>query len=530
MKNKLRIQDKEFHENSYGTDRHLENWPLIYILENEKQAYVGQSNRAIRRMAEHKSVKEKRPFRKVHFIYSEEFNQSVTLDYESKLIQLMAADEHYILTNGNDGIADNNYYNKAYYDEYFPEVWEELRKKKIAVHTIDEIVNSDLFKYSPYKELNEGQRTAVEEILESIELDEKKPILVNGMPGSGKTIVAVFLLKSLKDKAEYRGKQIGLVIPQTSLRRTLKNLFKHIHGLSAGDVIGPSDTVKKKYDILLVDEAHRLHQRKNIPNMRAHDANNKRLGLPKDGTELDWVLEQTDCPILFYDQKQVIGPSGIGHDLMVEKIFKKKKKRMAAYYTLYSQMRVQGGNDYIDYVSSLLNCRTEEKKTFDSYEFHIVDQFQSFQELLLEKEESDGLSRMVAGYAWPWVSKKDKSKKDICIEGIYRRWNSRTENWVHSNTALDEVGCIHSIQGYDLNYAFVILGNDISYDNDLKKIVIKKDSYFDRNGKATATEKELAEYIKNIYYVLLTRGIKGTFLYVCDNALKEYLSGYIDII
>ena len=81
-----------------------------------------------------------------------------------------------------------------------------------------------------------------------------------------------------------------------------------------------------------------------------------------------------------------------------------------------------------------------------------------------------------------------------------------------------------------MNYAFVILGNDISYDNDLEIVVIKKDSYFDRNGKATATDKELAEYIKNIYYVLLTRGIKGTFLYVCDKDLKEYLSRYIDVI
>lgn len=78
MKNKLRIQDKEFHENSYGTDRHLENWPLIYILENEKQAYVGQSNRAIRRMAEHKSVKEKgRSEKYILFIQRNSINLSL---------------------------------------------------------------------------------------------------------------------------------------------------------------------------------------------------------------------------------------------------------------------------------------------------------------------------------------------------------------------------------------------------------------------------------------------------------------------
>jgi len=149
---------------------------------------------------------------------------------------------------------------------------------------------------------------------------------------------------------------------------------------------------------------------------------------------------------------------------------------------------------------------------------------------MIETERKEGLSRMVAGYAWPWISKKDKSLKDISIEGISRMWNSRTENWVHCDTVLEEVGCIHSIQGYDLNYAFVILGNDIKYDVENSKIVVDKSSYFDRNGKATATQEELTEYIKNIYYVLMTRGIKGTYLYVCNPELKTYLGQFIDVI
>ena len=90
-------------------------------------------------------------------------------------------------------------------------------------------------------------------------------------------------------------------------------------------------------------------------------------------------------------------------------------------------------------------------------------------------------------------------------------------------------GCIHSIQGYDLNYAFVILGKDIGYDKNTKQIIVRKELYFDQNGKRSTTYEQLLEYIKNIYYVLMTRGIKGTFLYVCDDDLREYLSQYIEV-
>ena len=108
-------------------------------------------------------------------------------------------------------------------------------------------------------------------------------------------------------------------------------------------------------------------------------------------------------------------------------------------------------------------------------------------------------------------------------------WNHCTEGCVHTDEAIDEVGCIHSIQGYDLNYAFVILGNDIGYDKESKKIIIRPDNYYDQNGKKTAGYDELLDYITNIYYVLLTRGISGTCLYVCDDDLREYLSQYIEV-
>ncbi|MCR5254480.1 MAG: DUF2075 domain-containing protein [Acetatifactor sp.] len=523
----FKIIDGDFKKNIYSNEEYLDNWPMLYILENGKQAYIGESNHAKTRMTQHSSSEEKRIFDKVHFIYSKLFNQSVTFDYESKLIQYIVADELFQVTNKNAGIADKQYFNKKEYDEQFVNLWRKLQREKLVKHSLEEIEQSDLFKYSPYKELNDCQRMAVDEILEKIKEGTVDRVVVNGMPGSGKTIVAVYLMKYLSDSEEFAGKQIGFVVPQTSLRKTMKSIFKSIYGLSPSQILSPSDVVKKRYDILLVDEAHRLHQYKNISYMGTFKQNCEKLGLTTDADELDWLIKQSDCTVLFYDSMQVVGPSGIDFERFDKKMNDSIAKRLIAYYTLATQMRVKGGNAYIDFVKDILEAKCSGKYVSDVYDFKLYSDFEKFEKDMYEKEALFGLTRMVAGYAWPWISKNDKSQKDIEIQGIKRMWNNCTEGWVHTDTAIDEVGCIHSIQGYDLNYAFVILGNDIGYDKDKKQMIIRPKNYFDQNGKRTASYEELIEYIKNIYYVLLTRGIKGTYIYVCDDALREYLSDYI---
>ena len=141
---------------------------------------------------------------------------------------------------------------------------------------------------------------------------------------------------------------------------------------------------------------------------------------------------------------------------------------------------------------------------------------------------------MIAGYAWKWVSKNDAEEYDIEIDGVRKRWNCTYDNWVGKGVddpaVAREVGCIHSTQGYDLSYAYVIIGNDIKLNPSTGKLEANKDSYFDRNGYATASPEELTQYIKNIYYVLLTRGIYGTHIYVCDEGLRECFGRYFKAI
>lgn len=525
----FKIIDGDFKNGEYSKEEYLDNWPMLYILENGKQAYIGESNHVKTRMAQHAANKEKTIFNKVHFIYSRLFNQSVTFDYESKLIQYIVADELFQVTNKNSGIADKHYYNKQEYDEKFEILWRKLQRERLVKHSLEEIENSDLFKYSPYKELNDSQREAVESILLKIKSGDVNRIVVNGMPGSGKTIVAVYLMKYLTDSEEFGDKKIGFVVPQTSLRKTMKFIFKSIYGLSPSQVLSPSDVTKKKYDILLVDEAHRLHQYKNISYMGTFKTNCEKLGLTTESDELDWILKQSDCVIMFYDSMQVVGPSGIDFERFDRKMEASFKRRTIAYFTLMTQMRVQGGNDYIDFVKSLFSGSACSKYKSDKYGFKLYRDFSRFEKDMYKKESETGLTRMLAGYAWPWISRRDKTKSDIVIQGVGRVWNHCTQDWVNTHEAIDEVGCIHSIQGYDLNYAFVILGKDIGYDKKTDKIIVRPECYFDKYGKNTASYEELLEYVKNVYYVLLTRGIKGTYLYVCDDDLREYLEQYIEI-
>lgn len=526
----FKIVDGDFKKNIYSDDAFLDNWPMLYILENGKQAYIGESNHAKTRMIQHASNEEKRIFDKVHFIYSNLFNQSVTFDFESKLIQYIVADELFQVTNKNSGIADKQYYKKDEYDKQFEKLWRKLQKEKLVKHSLEEIQNSDLFKYSPYKELNDSQRTAVEDILKKLESGNAKRVVVNGMPGSGKTIVAIYLMKYLSDNEMFKDKTIGFVVPQVSLRKTMKQIFKSIYGLKPSQILSPSDVTNKKYDILLVDEAHRLHQYKNISFMGPFKKNCEKLGLSTESDELDWILKQSDCAVLFYDSMQVVGPSGIDIKRFDEKMDNTVPRRLISYYTLFTQMRVQGGNDYIEFVTQLLSGKCNRKYHSDKYELKMYLNFSEFENDMYFKENQYALTRMIAGYAWPWISKKDKTKDDISIQDVSRKWNHCTEGWVHTKEAIDEVGCIHSIQGYDLNYAFVVLGNDIGFDKDKKEIIIRAENYYDQNGKKTASYDELLNYIKNIYYVLMTRGIKGTYIFVCDDNLREHFKKYIEIV
>lgn len=524
-------------------------WPLVYIISNDQlqEAYVGESTNAMNRMLNHLSNAERAKLNKLHLITSDTFNKSVALDIESNLIKYISGDGKYKLQNGNAGLATHNYFQKDEYFRMFTFIWQELKKENLTLRDLEAIDNSDLFKYSPYKTLTADQYRSIREIINVLLTKSYESTVIDGSAGTGKTILAIFLIKllvtdidslfnreSIDDfdeqnlildlKKAFPKPKIALVVPMSSLRNTLKRVFKNIKGLSAKMVIGPADVAKEKYDILIVDEAHRLRRRVNITNYKSFDDSNKLLGFDNEGTELDWILKQSTFQIFFYDAAQSVKPSDIPKekfDALIKQSFGIK---------LHSQMRVKGGNDYISFVDKLLKVeidKSAENFNSNSYEFLLFDSLSEMISAIKKKEQEVGLSRIVAGYSWEWKS-KNADEPDIEIEGLQLKWNSEFSEWINSGNAINEVGCIHTTQGYDLNYTGIIFGNEVAYDPLNEKIIIHAENYHDRNGKSGIKNPDLLKsYIINIYKTLMYRGIKGTFVYACDPNLREYLRKYI---
>jgi hypothetical protein len=543
-----------------------DSYPIVYILYNTDtmMAYVGESTNAIKRMGDHLAHQEKQNLKWVYIISDESFNKSAALDIESNLIQYMTAAGDFKLLNGNGGVSSHNYYQKNEYFKVFKEVWSKLSFENIRMKDLLELENSDVYKYSPYKSLSPDQYNSILEIFKSYSSGKIKKIFVNGSAGTGKTILAIYLIKLLTTLSEYElhdldiedesllleldafkqknpdKLRIGLVVPMTSLRSTLKQVFKSVHGLSSSMVIGPTDVVKKEYDFLIVDEAHRLTRRKSIMGYGAFDNVNKELGLyhtekidgkdvqsvEKNGTQLDWIIKSSKFQLFFYDSEQSIKPA----DVRKEKFDDIKDRSDATQITLVSQMRSKGENDYMSFVDNLLNEKLDKDSlqfNNPNYELAMFDDMSYMMKRLQEMENEFGLCRSMSGYSWPWVSKTNTNEPDAIIDGVDMFWNRESIDWINSTTQVTEMGCIHTVQGYDLNYAAVIFGEEITYDKQTKVI---KNKYHDTKGKqALEDEEELLKYIIKIYKTMMYRGIRGTFIYACDKGLREYFENHITL-
>lgn len=518
------IQSFKFNKDDFARIKEYrfgKNWPAVYIIENKKEVYIGETTSVYGRSRQHYDNPERRKLDTIHILSDEEFNKSAALDIESWLIQCMLADGVFTLQNGNGGLQNHNYYDREKYKAKFEIVWEKLREQNLAKNTLQDLKNSDLFKYSPYKSLSEDQFMIAKQIYKDIKSNITETYIINGKPGTGKTILATYLFKYLKEQEETKHLSIVLLIPMISLRSTIKKVFKKIKGLSPDMVIGPSELGSSMYDLVIVDEAHRLQRRRNIVAYHSYDRTNKNLGLDKEATQLDWVMEASKSQIFFYDENQSVKPSDIENDRF--------KNLNAKHYTLTSQMRVEAGEEYVDFIEDILNLENPDKKDFGKYEFKMYDDIRQMFDDIKEKDKKHGLSRVVAGYAWPWHTAYGKGEYDIEIDGYKAIWNSTATDWVNSKNAVNEVGCIHTVQGYDLNYVGVIIGPEFGYDPKNKKFFVDKSKYFDRNGHAGVHDPaELEQYVKNIYKTLMTRGIKGTYVYVVDENLRNYLNQVVN--
>lgn len=551
----------------------LDNWPVVYLIANNEEIYVGETQNIGTRFSQHYQNEKRRRLKDFYIIYDKQFNKSAILDIEQNLIHLFSADNVYRLQNLNNGQSKyHNYYQKSLYLNKLDSIWVELSKHGVNIKdSVLTLQNNDIFKFSPYHALTSEQNDACNDIINDIinTLDQGRTgiSVVKGEPGSGKTILLINLiyklingqnieindddldsdaflnydlntLLALKSFSIAHNKlKIGYVSPMAALRETIGKVFKDIKcGLSKSLVIGPSEAIKsidEPYDILIIDESHRLTTRKNIQNYKSFQDCAELLNLDYNKTnQLEMLLKSCKYAVLVYDENQSIKGSDISKDIFNE------LTKDAKIFELKSQLRCKGNKNYIKYVDDILNVRSVNKIEFDPniFDFKIFDNVNELVNKIRTLDKQFGLSRVCAGYSWPWKSNglslleaKKQNKYDIEIDNNKYIWNIKSDNFILDESGKETIGCVHRLQGYDLNYVGVIFGKEITFNKEKNIIEINRDNFYDINVKKSVNFETLKMYILNTYKILMTRGIKGCYIYCCDKNLQEYLKKYIDL-
>lgn len=543
------------------------DWPVVYLIHNDKEIYIGETQNAVKRFEQHLNNPARKNLKKIDIIFDDEFNKSAILDIEQSLIQLCSADGKFKIQNLNGGQSEkHNYYQREKYINKIEVIWDELTKLGMTNMSIEDIKNTDLFKYSPYNTLtneqNEVCKLVIYDMMDKLSKNIKGVSIINGAAGTGKTIVLINIIFKLINASKFefdfseeesltdnnqlihdikefttnykKELKIGYVVPMTSIRKTLKAVFnKTKNGLSGSMVIGPFDVFKEDYDVVFVDEAHRLSQYKNI-SYRGEFAK-KALMLdknPEDTNQLEMILANSKYTVLVYDKNQTVK----GSDISKEQFNNALKNLETSTFNLSSQMRCVGGNLYIDYLSDIFECKQNEKLELENYDFKL---FTNVNDMILKIKELDkkyDLCRNAAGYSWEWISKKCKTYAEVISKGLedikigeYKYvWNMNNQEFIISENAINEIGCIHTLQGYDLNYVGVILGEEIDYDKENNKLVIDLNKFYDKYVKQQCDYETVYNYIINSYKVIMSRGIKGCYVYACNKNMQEYLEKFIN--
>lgn len=576
MNSNLEVKGYEFNTDTLDSiNPKYINWPVVYLINNNNEIYIGETSNIKSRMKQHLDNPDRKYLELINIIFDKQFNKSAILDIEQNLIRMFYADTRFnsdngILNKNNGQSSKHNYYQREMYLNKLVNIWEKLKKKKLVNKSYNNIINSDIYKYSPFISLTNEQEDIMCKIINNI-LDclegksTNETSIITGLAGTGKTILAINLIYNIinadfcnidtfKEDGEvenllefdktmhrlrkyilYNGKiKIGFVVPMQSLRETLNVVFKSINSKNLKNiVIGPGDVTKDSYDVIICDEAHRLAQYKNIQNMGYFKKICKELQIDENtSTQLDWISIKSKYKILFYDGNQTIRGSDISAEKMNELIQRNSDK----CYSLTTQLRCKSGELFLDNIDKLFKCTLKDKiESSKDFEIKVFNDPNEMIEKIKQLDKEMGLCRNVAGNDWEWKSERKSNEEirkndlyDFDFEGKKYIWNRIKKGWILSNNAVNEIGCVHTVQGYDLNYVGVIIGPDLSYNKEKNKIEVHIDKLKDLNVKKGTDEETVKNYIINTYKILLERGIKGCYIYACDESMHRYLEEHIE--
>lgn len=353
---------------------------------------------------------------------------------------------------------------------------------------------------------------------------KKRTVIVEGGPGTGKSVIAINLLADLTADGQfvqYVSKNsaprnvYSQMLKGEMLKSSIDNMFK---GSGAYTEIGDN-----AINTLLVDEAHRLNEKSGMFRNKGEN-------------QIKEIIHSAACSVFFIDESQRVTLQDIGSVGEIEKWAKEAGSEVAKL-ELTSQFRCNGSDGYLAWLDDTLEIRETANYSLKDIDFdvRICDSPSEVYDLIKQKNQAPLRARMLAGYCWDWIKegKNDSSVHDIVIGDFEMSWNlGNTQTYAIDEGSIDQIGCIHTSQGLEFDYVGVIIGDDLRYEDghivtDYTKRASTDQSLKGINKMARENPEKAAaladEIIKNTYRTLLTRGMKGCYVFCTDEALSEYL-------
>lgn len=357
-------------------------------------------------------------------------------------------------------------------------------------------------------------------------------ILVNGGPGTGKSAVAVQALGRLA-KEDLR---VNLSFGNASMYQAVSRALEPSARNAITKFWNYRGQTDRHLDVLLCDEAHRIRESSNLQFTPKAQRTDMR--------QIDEVFAVAHVPVFFIDDLQTVRKTDVGSRQLV---FDEAADRGidVVEIELDSQFRCAGSDAFVNWVGDVLGIHESAHPTWqtdEEFDFRLLDSPHELRDLIQKRHQQGHRARIMAGFCWPWSKTLEPTGylvNDVKIGDFEMPWNAhpsargltrdipKDTDWAHHPGGVDQIGCIYTAQGFEFDYAGVIWGKDLVYDSTKKRLVAKKegskDSVLKRSGE------DFDRYVRQVYRVLLTRGMKGCYLYIEDEATREYVRGRIEI-
>ena len=381
----------------------------------------------------------------------------------------------------------------------------------------------DMIQGNDYFTLIDDQKLAYETVLDaSIQSRKdniKRVILVNGGPGTGKSVVAINLLT-----AGINAELNSLYLSKNSAPRLVYHRRLSGRNMSRARSLFQGtgsfyNTEANAYDLLIIDEAHRMTKKSGMFQNLGED-------------QVMEVIKSSRTSVFFIDEAQRVHIKDHGTITAIRESAVSQDAEVIEL-ELSSQFRCNGSDGYLAWIEQTLGIRDTANTSFEDFIFEVVDTAQELREIIQSRDlEENSTARMVAGYCWPWVSKKYPHEFDFILEnGFTARWNleKHGQAWLDIPESINEIGCIHTCQGLEVDYIGVIIGPDLVISGDGFSTNVDARAPHDttvRGRKAALkrgeiTEEDLDKIIRNTYRCLMTRGMKGCYVYCTDPEMNS---------